>query len=1007
MLSELLKLKNIVKEYGEADSKVRALSDISIEFRKSEFVAILGHSGCGKTTLLNLIGGLDKYTSGEMTIAGRRTADFADADWDTYRNHSIGFVFQSYNLIPHQTVLANVELALTLSGVSKTERRERAVEALGKVGLSDQLYKKPNQMSGGQMQRVAIARALVNDPEILLADEPTGALDSENSVQIMEILKEISHDKLIIMVTHNPELAESYATRTVRLLDGRIISDSDPYTSEEIGGEKTTDEENRSRTKKKKKRDTYDKHTSMSFMTALSLSRNNLLTKKARTILTAFAGSIGIIGIALILSLSSGIQTYIDQVQEDTLSSYPITLEAESIDISSMFQSKESSDEGNGEARTDEELGEYVYTNTAIYDLVNSMNSIETSKNNLSDFKKYIEKEDGNGKTLLSDYASSVKYSYDVPMNIYVENKNGDIIKANALSMIENLAANIAGGSTEAMSGIFNTSIMSMYSGLNVWQEMLPPYEEKEDGGLVSELLTEQYDLLYGKWPESYDEVVLIVSRNNQINDLVLYSLGLLTSEEMSENFLAMDSGDMIEQKNGPWSFEEICDRKMRIVLSADMYVKDSVTDKYIDLTETDFGVMTLYEKGIEIKISGIVRANPDAISTAMSTGIGYTTALTEHIIDETMERDIVKAQLADTSTDVLTGYPFPDESTSEPNAEEVKNAVDEYLAGLNSAEKAAVYMELMSVPTSEYLDTMTAQYTSNLDRSTVEAMIKSEYPEYESMIADIPDETLMQYAEEMIRAKITEEYAAQIEAVLSGMTAEELAASLDAMEFSEDDYKVMYEKYIPVEISDSTYEENLELLGIVDKDSPSSIYIYAATFADKDEIANVISDYNATVDDEDKISYTDYVALLMSSITSILNAITYVLIAFVAISLVVSSIMIGIITYISVLERTKEIGILRAIGASKKDISRVFNAETLIVGFTSGVIGIVVTVLLCFPINWIIRALTDINNLRAALPWQGGLILVLISMALTLIAGLIPARLAAKKDPVVALRTE
>ncbi len=1000
----MLKLKNITKEYGVGDSTVKALAGISIEFRKNEFVAVLGQSGCGKTTLLNIIGGLDRYTTGQMSIAGRRTEEFGDADWDTYRNHSIGFVFQTYNLIPHQTVLANVELALTLSGVSKAERQKRAKEALDKVGLSDQLYKKPNQMSGGQMQRVAIARALVNDPEILLADEPTGALDSENSVQIMEILKEISKDKLIIMVTHNPELADNYATRIVRLLDGKIINDSDPYETE--------DDENAAAPKAKsgkKSADSYDRHTSMSFATALSLSKNNLFTKKARTILTAFAGSIGIIGIALILSLSSGIQKYIDQIQEDTLSSYPITLEAESIDISSMFQSMEMSApaEEEDEAKTDEELGNYIYTNTAMYDLINSMNSIETTKNNLSDFRKFIMTENEEGKTPLSDYASSIRYSYSVPMNIYVENKDGKIIKADALSMMQGMISSMAGaGTTAGMESIFNTSTMSMYSGLNVWQEMLPAYEA-EDGELVSELLTEQYDLIYGDWPSEYNEVVLIVSRNNQLNDLVLYSLGLLTSDEMSETFLAMDKGEMIESKNGPWTFEEICDRRMRLVISADTYSKDPTTGKYIDMSGTDLGISTIYAKGVEIKISGIVRANPDAISTAMSTGIGYTTALTEHLIAETQSRDIVKEQLADPETDVITGLKFPDENAADPTEAEIKSSVEEYIKTLGAAEKAALYTELMSKPSEEYLEAMVEQYMAGMDRKSIEEMIKVQYPEYSSMMSEIPDETLFQYVRDGMKQQITSEYATQIEATLSIMTQEQLAEMFDGMELTPEIAKSIYEDHIPNEMSDSTYEENLETLGIVDINSPSAIYIYASTFADKDEISAIISDYNEGVGEEDQISYTDYVALLMSSITSILNAITYVLIAFVAISLVVSSIMIGIITYISVLERTKEIGILRAIGASKKDISRVFNAETLIVGFTSGVIGIVVTVLLCFPINWIIQALTDINNLRAALPWQGGVILVIISMALTLIAGLIPARLAAKKDPVVALRTE
>ncbi len=1005
----MLKLKNITKEYGTDDYTVRALSGIDIEFRKSEFVAILGPSGCGKTTLLNIIGGLDRYTSGQLSVNGRRTEDFEDADWDTYRNHSIGFVFQTYNLIPHQTVLSNVELALTLSGVSKMDRRRRAIDALTQVGLADQIHKKPNQMSGGQMQRVAIARALVNDPDILLADEPTGALDSETSVQIMEILKEISKNKLIIMVTHNPELADQYATRIIRLLDGKITGDSDPYVSEESREEEKTDK------KRPAKKDRYDKHTSMSFFTALSLSKNNLMTKKTRTLLTAFAGSIGIIGIALILSLSNGINAYINRVQEDTLSSYPITLEAESVDISSMFASMNGGavpegEESDAPAKTDEELGDYVYTNTALYDLMNSLNSLEMTKNNLSAFREYIMKEDADGKNPLSDYASSVVYKYDVPMNIYVEDKNGDIVKADAMTMMQEMMSAVTGA--DGGTSFFGPAAsVSMFSELSIWQEMLPAGEDEtnDDGEkmLVSELLSEQYDVLWGDWPHAYDEVLLVVNQNNELDDLVLYSLGLLTTQEMSDSFIAMNKGEMITNDNGPWTFEEITSSKMKLVLSADMFVKDSKTGAYIDLSETDLGVSTLYSNGLELKICGIIRPNPDALATAMTTGIAYTTALTEYLLDETASRDIVKEQLANPDVDVITGLLFPDENAEEPTEDEIKSAVAEYLASASVADKAAIYTAIMSVPTDEYIETMKSQYMANLDRAAIEEMVKAEYPEYESMLEDIDDATLFAYVEDMIEVRVTEEYAATIEATLGAMTTETLAGMLDMLELTADNYQLVYDEYVPSNISESTYDENVERLGIVDKSSPSAIYIYAATFADKDMIADVITEYNSTVEEEDEITYTDYVALLMSSITTILNAITYVLIAFVAISLVVSSIMIGIITYISVLERTKEIGILRAIGASKRDIRRVFNAETLIVGFISGVIGIGSTVLLCFPINWIIRALTDISNLGAVLPWQGGMILVIISMSLTLIAGFIPARLAAKKDPVIALRTE
>ncbi len=996
----MLRLDNITKDYTSGDAVVHALRGVSIEFRKSEFVAVLGPSGCGKTTLLNIIGGLDRYTSGELSINGRPTVDFSDADWDAYRNHSIGFVFQSYNLIPHQTVLSNVELALTLSGVPKSERRRRAKEALERVGLGDQLTKKPNQMSGGQMQRVAIARALVNDPEILLADEPTGALDSENSVQIMEILKEISKDRLIIMVTHNPDLAEQYATRIVRLLDGEITSDSDPAEKSEPLPAASDGQ------KKRRSRDEKARHTSMSFLTALSLSCNNLLTKKTRTFLTSFAGSIGIIGIALILSLSNGISLYIDQVQEDTLSSYPITLQAETLDVGSLFRATAENRENNS-PKTDEELGEYVYANNVMYDFMNALNSMETTRNNLSAFKTYIETEK-DGSLPLADYASSIMYEYDVPLNVYVEDKNGDIVKADAESLMQSMMSNVTGGDAGAMAGMFSSSAMSstMMAGLNVWDELLPASDE-DGGGLVNPLLYDQYDLLYGEWPDEYDEIVLVVDYNNRLSDLVLYSLGLLTSEEMSESFIAMQKGEEIHNDNGPWTFEEMCARSVRLVIAADCFAKDPVTDAYVDMTKTDLGVSTLYANALPLRISGIVRPNPDAVSTAISGSIGYTTALTDYIISETSGRDIVKSQLADPDTDVITGLPFPKEDAEEPTADEIKAAVDAYISGLSASEKAAIYVALMSSPSDEYVAGAVEQALSGLDRAAVEAMIAEQYPEYASMLGDMPDETLFGYVRESIEERVRSEYAAAVEQQMSALGLDQLAAMFDALELTEENYALIYSDYVPNLESESTYEDNVDLLGIVDKDAPSAIYIYAATFADKDSISTVISDYNDGVDEKDQITYTDYVALLMSSITTILNAITYVLIAFVAVSLVVSSIMIGIITYISVLERTKEIGILRSIGASKRDVSRVFNAETLIVGFASGMIGIIATLLLCIPINLIIRALTDIQNIGAVLPWQGAVILVIISMSLTLIAGLIPAKLAAKKDPVVALRTE
>jgi len=997
----MLRLKNIRKDYIAGDTVVHALRGVSIEFRKNEFVAVLGPSGCGKTTLLNIIGGLDRYTDGDLSVSGRSTKNFSDSDWDAYRNHRIGFVFQTYNLIPHQNVLSNVELALTLSGVPKAERRRRAIEALERVGLGDQLKKKPNQLSGGQMQRVAIARALVNNPEIILADEPTGALDTENSIALMEVLKEISKDRLIIMVTHNPQLAEQYASRIVRLLDGEIIDDTDPYVSEEAPAEPAV--------KKARGRSRADKKPSMSFYTALSLSINNLMTKKARTFMTSFAGSIGIIGIALILALSNGIQLYINRVQEDTLSTYPITLEAETIDLTSLL--KTLSEKSGGKTKTDEELGNYVYVNNVMYDLMNTVNKTATTKNNLSAFKKYIETPDENGKLPLDGSASSIRYEYGTDLNIYVTDKNGDIIKTDTISMIQNMMSSAVGGDSSGLGDFMkmttSSGSMSMYSSLKVWEEMIPPAKDEDTDLLVGGILTEQYDLLYGDWPKSYDEVVLIVDSNNQVNDLVLYSLGLLTAKEMYDSFIAIQSGEEVSLDIGPFTFEELCDITFRLVLSADYYVYDDATGTYANLADTELGLSTLYKNGLEIKISGIVRPNPDAVATAIGGGIGYTTALTNYIAEETATRDVVKRQLADKETDILTGLPFPDEDAAELTDAEKAAVVREYFKGLSAAEKATAYTEIMAVPSEEYVTATVEEYMSHMTRETIEQMVAEQYPQYTSAISEMDDETLYEYVRKAVAERVREQYSQSIRETLGSMTTDQLAAMLDAAELTDEQYAYYYDELMPSGYSESTYEDNLKLLGYIDKNNPSVIYIYASSFRNKDVIADVIEKYNNSVPEEDKISYTDYVKILMSSITKIINAITYVLVAFVAISLVVSSIMIGIITYISVLERTKEIGILRSIGASKRDISRVFNAETLIVGFGAGIFGIAATLLLMIPINIIVRSLTGIANLQAVLPPAGAIILVIISMVLTLVAGLIPSRIAAKKDPVEALRTE
>ena len=987
----MLTLKNITKEYVLGDTTVHALRGVSINFRENEFVSVLGPSGCGKTTLLNLIGGLDQYTDGDLVINGRSTHEYKDKDWDAYRNHSVGFVFQTYNLIPHQTVLSNVELALTISGVSKTERRERAKAVLEKVGLSDQINKKPNQMSGGQMQRVAIARALINDPDILLADEPTGALDSETSVQIMELLKEIASDKLVIMVTHNPDLAEEYSTRIVRLLDGRITGDTDPFESEGSSARGTQFSK---------------KRPSMSFGTAFALSLNNLMTKKARTILTAFAGSIGIIGIALILSLSNGIQTYINQVQEDTLSSYPLTIEAEAIDLSTMIGAMSGAREERSEY--DHEL-DAVYSNVIMYDLMDNLNTMDTQTNNLKAFKEFIEA-GGNG---IHDYTSAIQYSYNLNFDIYTRDDDDSIVKSDVMSLLNGLMSSMYGGanyssSFEAMGG-------GLVAGFDVWEEMLPGDGDQ----LINDTVLGQYDVVYGNWPENYDEVVLIVNSNNEISDLVLYTLGLKTEAEMTADIEASMNQEAIDANIESWSYEELCNRSFKLINRPEYYVYDDLTGAYTDISATSAGMNYLYDSadvGTTLKIVGIVRQNEDAVAAMMSGAIGYTSSLTDHIITTSADSDIVSAQLDNPETDVILGLPFATGEEPEPTEDEIRSAVDEYIAGLDTATQATLYTDIMATPADAYVSEIVEQNMTGMTREYIEEMMISSYSEemgvdpetISSYIADMDDATLMSYVREMMSESVREQYSEATRAQLSQMTSEQLAMTLTHSELTLEQYEYVYDEQLPPTLSESNYDDNMKLLGYVDLDSPSTINLYATTFSDKDELARIIDEYNDSVEiEDDKLSYTDYVALLMSSISTIINAISYVLIAFVAISLVVSSIMIGIITYISVLERTKEIGILRAIGASKRDVSNVFNAETLIIGLVAGLIGIGLTLLLNIPINAVVQHLTGIESLKAILPVYGAVALVLISMTLTFISGLIPSGFAAKRDPVEALRTE
>ncbi len=999
----MLKLKNIKKDYKAGNSTVQALKGIDLQFRESEFVAILGHSGCGKTTMLNIIGGLDQYTSGDLVINGRSTKDFKDSDWDSYRNHSIGFVFQSYNLIPHQSVLANVELALTLSGVSKSERRRRAADALTRVGLADQMKKRPNQLSGGQMQRVAIARALVNDPDILLADEPTGALDSETSVQVMDILAEIAKEKLVIMVTHNPELADTYATRIVRLKDGEITDDTMPFDGED---------------EKPAELNTRKKKPSMNFFTAFSLSLNNLMTKKGRTILTAFAGSIGIIGIALILSLSNGINTYIDQVQQDTLASYPITIEAETVDMGAMMLSMMSANfEESGETTEREE--DTVYSSAVMFNLMDSMLHMETSTNNLVAFKQFLD-EGGGG---ISDIAT-IRYSYDLPFNVYTKDEEGVIVKSDLTALVEDAMDSLYGGSMGDMA-----SMMPMTATLDVWEELLPGEGEE----LVADTVKEQYDIVYGSWPASYDEAVLFIDKNNELSDLMMVSLGLVPSRELDEVMTALRDGEGEFAPVGrSWTYEELCQLEYKLILPAEAYRYDNASGTYIDMSATESGMELIYnsaEVGVPIKIVGIARPNEEATSTMITGAIGYTHALTVHAIKETEALEIVSAQLEDPETDVIIGLPFATGEEVEPSAQEKTDAIKDHLSTFSVEEKSKAYVDVMSQADDEYVAGIVEQQTADMTREGIEEMIVQQYAAELGVdadtimgyIAEMSDEELFAQVRTAVEEQVRQQYADAVIQQMAAIPAQQLASAMDTIlsgdemmmayarlsPFTEAQYVYLYDNYYPPTHSESTYEDNLSTLGYIDLNSPSTISIYATTFADKDVISDYIAAYNDSVSEEDVITYTDYVALLMSSITGIVSGISYLLIAFVSISLVVSSIMIGVITLISVQERTKEIGILRAVGASKRDVSRVFNAETMIVGFSAGLVGIIVTIILILPINAILLHYTGLEGLRAALPAEGGIILIIISALLTLIAGLIPSRVAAKKDPVEALRTE
>lgn len=1000
----MLELKNIVKEYPAGGQPVEALKGVSLQFRESEFVSILGPSGCGKTTLLNIIGGLDQYTSGDLVINGRSTKDYKDRDWDAYRNHSIGFVFQSYNLIPHQTVLQNVELALTLSGVSKAERRRRAKEALERVGLGSQLKKRPSEMSGGQMQRVAIARAIVNDPDIVLADEPTGALDTETSVQVMEILKEISKDRLIVMVTHNPELAQRYSTRIVRMLDGQVTGDTAPLTPAEAQKE-------RAASVKKDEAARKAKRPSMSLWTSFGLSLKNLFTKKGRTALTSFAGSIGIIGIALIYAVSQGTTAYIDAVQEDTLSSYPLTLQSQEMDLGSLME--EFIDAAQS---TDEHQLDGVYQKPMIYDMVNALSSSETIENDLASFKTYLEQRLKDPEDPLYNAVSGVQYTYDPQLLVYTENVDGDILLSDSQELMEDLLQEYFSIDMAAMSDLRSSygmdSLASSMGGgsMVLWQEMLPG----DDGALISPMLEDQYDLVYGSWPNDYNEVVLVLDENNELDDMALYALGLKPQEEMDAIMQAAVDQTEVELEDQSWSYEEICSREYKTVLNADCYAYDEASGLYVDLRDTDAGLRYLYDNGITLQVSGIIRPNENASAHMLSGSIGYTSALTEHLAQASQDSAAIQAQMDSPNRDIFTGLPFQ-ESTGNLTDEEKESAFRSYVSGLEEQDKAETYLAIQSLPTQEQIDQAVGQSTGSMSREEMESTLQEaltsqaslDESQVEDYIAAMSDEELSDLFTQMAEEQFKAQYAAQVQQQLAAMEPAQMAAALDAAmdTYTTQQCAQYYDEVLT--FSDSTYEENLVQLGYIDLDDPASISLYAASFEDKDVIEQAIADYNETKDDLEQIQYTDYIGLMLSSITTIINAITYVLIAFVAVSLVVSSIMIGVITLISVQERTKEIGILRAIGASKRNVSSMFNAETVIIGFTSGALGVLITWVLCIPINAILHHLTGIQTLSAFLPLPTALVLVLISTALTLFSGIIPSRSAAKKDPVVALRTE
>ena len=931
----MLQIKHISKQYKTGELVQHALRDVSLNLRDNEFVSILGPSGSGKTTLLNIIGGLDRYDTGDLIINGISTKQYKDRDWDSYRNHTIGFVFQSYHLIPHQSALSNVELALTISGISRNQRRQRAKKALEQVGLGDQMHKRPNQMSGGQMQRVAIARALVNDPDILLADEPTGALDSETSIQIMDLLREVAKDRLVVMVTHNPELAEEYSTRIVKLRDGKITHDSDPFDPEK---EKQPQAEHRNMGRAK-----------MSFPTSLSLSFNNLRTKKGRTLLTAFAGSIGIIGIALILALSSGVNNYIADIQKETMTSYPITISAETLDMTGMMNSMM----GLGMTKKDQEQTSPEEGVHADYTDIQVSETIASSviENNLTAFKSYLDDPDSPIRSYLGE--NGVVYSYDVNFDVYSYDPDGVLVNTNA--------------DPEEISGSEKNGFGSMPTEMESMPMMMGGVASSQaknfsqlmagtDEQAISQVVTDSYDLLYGSWPEEYNQVVLVLDENNSLPTSSLYQLGLISAQQYQQIQEQIAGGSEADPLT--WDYETICGHLFYLVPASDRYTqKPDGTFSY-----TADGAPQqeqLVESGLPLTISGVIRPKKDAANATISTPVAYTAQLTDYVIQHTNASAVVTAQEQTPDVNVLNGMEF-----EAPSQEEKVEDAKAYLSAMGVSDKAAMFQMI--------------QYYLSQNKT---AMNFSGDPSQLSQGGAMGSS--MGSADEAALAQAMDLW-------LSGSPDPDILLSI-------------YDGYI----AGASYEENMESFGKVSYDAPSTISIYTDSFEDKESVSQCIADYNKEASEENQITYTDYVELMTQSLISIVDIISYVLIAFVAVSLVVSCIMIGIITHISVLERTKEIGILRAMGASKGNISQVFNAETFIIGCLAGVLGVVVSILLTIPINAILQSLLDASALTVSLPMTYGGLLILLSILITMLGGLLPAKNAAKKNPVAALRTE